>query len=102
MADVTLNHGLILAGVLFSIGFAGLLVRRNLIMVLACIEIMLNAAGLAFVEAGARWGHADGQVMFIFVLTMAAAEVAVGLAIAIRFRQTLGRLDVDDADEMKG
>jgi NADH-quinone oxidoreductase subunit K len=102
MADVTLNHGLILAGVLFSIGFAGLLVRRNLIMVLACIEIMLNAAGLAFVVAGARWGHADGQVMFIFVLTMAAAEVAVGLAIAIRFRQTLGRLDVDDADEMKG
>ena len=102
MADVTLNHGLILAGMLFSIGFAGLLVRRNLIVVLACIEIMLNAAGLAFVVAGARWGHADGQVMFIFVLAMAAAEVAVGLAIAIRFRQTLGRLDVDDADEMKG
>ena len=92
MADVTLNHGLILAGVLFSIGFAGLLVRRNLIVVLACIEIMLNAAGLAFVVAGARWGQADGQVMFIFVLAMAAAEVAVGLAIAIRFRQSLQSL----------
>ena len=102
MASVSLDTALILAGVLFSIGFAGLLVRRNLIVVLACIEIMLNAAGLAFVAAGARWGHADGQVMFIFVLAMAAAEVAVGLGIAIRFRHQFGRLDVDDADEMKG
>ncbi len=102
MANVSLNTVLILAGVLFVIGFAGLLVRRNLIVVLACIEIMLNAAGLAFVAAGARWGQADGQVMFIFVLAMAAAEVAVGLGIAIRYRQQLGRLDVDEADEMKG
>jgi len=52
--------------------------------------------------AGARWGRPDGQVMFLFVLAMAAAEVAVGLALAIRFQQSLGRLDVDDADEMKG
>ena len=102
MATVSLNSGLILAAILFVIGFVGLITRRNLIVVLACIEIMLNAAGLAFVVAGARWGHADGQVMFIFVLAMAAAEVAVGLAIAIRFRLSLGRLDVDDADEMKG
>jgi NADH-quinone oxidoreductase subunit K len=102
MASVSLNTALILAGVLFAIGFAGLIVRRNIIVMLACIEIMLNAAGLAFVAAGARWGHADGQVMFIFVLAMAAAEVAVGLGIAIRFRQQFGRLDVDDADEMKG
>jgi len=102
MAAVTLDQGLILAGLLFAIGFAGLLVRRNLIVVLACIEIMLNAAGLAFVVAGARWGSADGQVMFLFILAMAAAEVAVGLAVAIRFRQTTGRLDVDNADEMKG
>jgi NADH-quinone oxidoreductase subunit K len=102
MAAVSLNQGLILAAILFVIGFVGLITRRNLIVVLACIEIMLNAAGLAFVVAGARWGRPDGQVMFLFVLAMAAAEVAVGLAIAIRFRQTLGSLDVDDADEMKG
>ena len=102
MAAVTLDHGLILAAILFVIGFVGLITRRNLIVSLACIEIMLNAAGLAFVVAGARWGRADGQVMFLFVLAMAAAEVAVGLALAIRFRQSLGRLDVDDADEMKG
>lgn len=102
MAAVPLEHGLILAAVLFSIGFVGLLTRRNLIVVLACVEIMLNAAGLAFVVAGARWGQADGQVMFLFVLAMAAAEVAVGLAIAIRFRQMLGRLDIDAAAELKG
>lgn len=102
MAAVPLEHGLILAAVLFAIGFVGLLTRRNLIVVLACVEIMLNAAGLAFVVAGARWGQADGQVMFLFVLAMAAAEVAVGLAIAIRFRQMLGRLDIDAADELKG
>ena len=102
MASVPYSYGLLLAAVLFGIGFAGLLVRRNLIVVLACIEIMLNAAGLAFVVAGARWGSPDGQVMFLFVLAMAAAEVAVGLAIAIRFRQALRSLDVDDADEMRG
>lgn len=102
MAAVPLEHGLILAAILFAIGFVGLLTRRNLIVVLACVEIMLNAAGLAFVVAGARWGQADGQVMFVFVLAMAAAEVAVGLAIAIRFRQMLGRLDIDTADELKG
>ena len=102
MAAVPLQYGLVLASVLFLIGFVGLLTRRNLIVVLACIEIMLNAAGVAFVVAGARWGRADGQVMFLFILAMAAAEVAVGLALAIRFRQSLGRLDVDAADELRG
>ena len=98
----SLDHVLALAAVLFAVGFVGLLTRRNLIVVLACIEIMLNAAGLAFVAAGARWGQADGQVMFLFVLAMAAAEVAVGLALAIRFRQAMKSLDVDDADRLRG
>jgi NADH-quinone oxidoreductase subunit K len=102
MANVPLDVGLVLAAILFLLGLIGVLVRRNLIIVLASIEIMLNAAGLAFVVAGARWGKADGQVMFLFILAMAAAEVAVGLALAIRFRQLFGRLDVDAADEMKG
>ncbi len=102
MAAVSLDQGLILAAILFVIGFVGLLVRRDLIIVLASIEIMLNAAGLAFVVAGARWGRPDGQVMFLFVLAMAAAEVSVGLALAIRFRQIFHRLDIDSADKMKG
>ena len=95
MVDIPISYGLILAAVLFVIGLAGVLVRRNLILVLASIEIMLNAAGLAFLVAGSRWGQADGQVMFIFILAMAATEVAVGLAIALRWRRRLGTLDID-------
>ncbi len=102
MSGVPMEYGLVLAAILFVIGLGGVLVRRNLIIILASVEIMLNAAGLAFVVAGARWAKADGQVMFIFILAMAAAEVSVGLAIALRFRQLLGRLDVDEADRMKG
>jgi NADH-quinone oxidoreductase subunit K len=102
IAVVSAGHGLALAAILFAIGFAGLLARRNLIVVLASIEIMLNAAGLAFVAAGARWGQADGQVMFFFILTVAAAEVSLGLALAISFRRYLRRLDVDRAERMKG
>ncbi len=83
MASVSSEYALLLAGVLFCLGLAGVIVRRNLLFILLCVEIMLNAAGLAFVVAGARWGQPDGQVMFIFLLTMAAAEVAVGLALLI-------------------
>ena len=101
MASVPLEHGLILALVLFLLGLTGVLVRRNIIFVLASIEIMLNAAGLAFVVAGSHWGQADGQVMFIFILAMAAAEVAVGLARARRVRRRFGSLDIDSADRLK-
>ena len=101
MASVPMEHGLILALVLFLLGLTGVLVRRNIIFVLASIEIMLNAAWLAFVVAGSHWGQADGQVMFIFILAMAAAEVAVGLALALRFRRRFGSLDIDSADRLK-
>jgi len=80
----------------------GLLVRRNLVFVLMSIEIMLNAAGLAFVSAGARWAQADGQVMFIFILAMAASEVAVGLALVLQLYREKQSLDLDSVDEMKG
>lgn len=102
MKTIPMEYGLVLAGVLFIIGLVGVLVRRNLIIILAAIEIMLNAAGVAFIVAGARWGQADGQVMFIFILVMAAAEVAVGLALALLFVRRFGRLDVDRARKMKG
>jgi NADH-quinone oxidoreductase subunit K len=102
MAHVPFEYGLYLAAALFLIGLVGVLVRRNLIFVLASIEIMLNAAGLAFVVAGSRWGQPDGQVMFIFILSMAAAEVAVGLALALLFRRVFGSLDIDRASTMKG
>lgn len=66
------------------------------------IEIMLNAAGLAFIVAGSRWQQPDGQVMFLFILAMAAAEVSVGLAVVLRLFQHFGSLDSDRASEMKG
>ena len=95
MASVAWQYGLLLAGVLFTLGLVGVIVRRNLLFILLCVEIMLNAAGLAFVVAGARWGQPDGQVMFIFLLTMAAAEVAVGLALLLLHFSRAKSLDAD-------
>jgi NADH-quinone oxidoreductase subunit K len=94
-------YGLVLAMVLFALGLLGVLVRRNIIFVLASIEVMLNAAGLAFLSAGARWGQADGQVMFVFILAMAAAEVSVGLALALKIRRRMGTLDIDQVSKLK-
>ena len=97
-----MNHGLLLAGILFALGLIGLLVRRNLLFILMSIEVMLNAAGLAFVVAGSRWAQPDGQVMFIFILSMAAAEVAVGLALVLQLYHQHKSLDADAVSEMKG
>ncbi len=102
MATVPLEAGLILAGILFVIGLVGVLVRRNLLFMLLSIEIMLNASGLAFVAAGARWGQPDGQVIFFFILAMAAAEVAVGLALLLQLVHRFQTLDADAVDTMRG
>ncbi len=102
MAAVPMEQGLMVAAVLFSLGLAGLLVRRSLIYILMCLEVMLNAAGLAFVVAGARWGSADGQVMYIFILTLAAAEVSVGLALLLQIHRRFASLDADQASAMRG
>lgn len=95
-------HGLFFAIVLFAIGTLGLLLRRNLLFVLISVEVLLNATGLAFVAAGARWGQADGQVLFLLVLTTAAAEAAVGLAILLQVGRHLHTLDPDHVAEMRG
>jgi NADH-quinone oxidoreductase subunit K len=102
MNAVSIEHALILAAALFSLGVIGIIVRRNLFFILLAIEIMLNAAGLAFVAAGAAWGQPDGQVMFLFILSMAAAEVSVGLALLLRLQGRFRSLDVDQASEMSG
>ena len=80
---ITLTHYLVLSAILFSIGTAGVFLRRNLITVLLSIEIMLNAVNLIFVAAGRHFGQVDGQVIVFFVMTVAAAEAAVGLALVI-------------------
>ncbi len=102
ISNIPMEHGLILAAVLFVLGLVGVLVRRNIVFMLMSIEVMLNAAGLAFVVAGARWGQVDGQVMFIFILTMAAAEVSVGLALVLQMYHSFKTLDADAASRMKG
>jgi NADH-quinone oxidoreductase subunit K len=102
MTHVPLEHGLSLAGILFALGLAGLLVRRNIIFVLMCLEIMMNAAALAFVVAGSRWGQADGQIMFILILTVAASEASVGLALVLLLYRRFQTLDIDAAGQMKG
>ena len=88
----TLNHYLVLSAVLFAIGTAGVFLRRNVITILLAIEIMMNAVNLTFVAYGRHLGAVDGQIIMFFVMTVAAAEAAVGLAIAIamfRHRETL-------------
>ncbi|SIN87520.1 NADH-quinone oxidoreductase subunit NuoK [Chitinophaga niabensis] len=94
--------GLILAGVLFVLGLISMLIRRNIIFMLISVEIMLNAAGLAFIVAAARWGQPDGQIMFMFILAMAAAEVSVGLALILQLYHQLKTLDSDEASKMRG
>lgn len=102
MNKIPTEAGLILAGILFILGMISILIRRNLIFMLISVEVMLNASGLAFIVAGARWAQADGQVMFIFILTMAAAEVSVGLALILQLYHQLKTLDGDAAHKMKG
>jgi len=102
MSASTLQFLLVLAGILFSLGLLGVLVRRNLLFVLMSIEIMINAAALAFVAAGSRWAQPDGQVMFLMVLTLAAAETSVGLAMLLQLHRRFRTLDTDAASEMRG
>jgi NADH-quinone oxidoreductase subunit K len=102
MNNVPVEAGLILAGILFILGLISVLIRRNIIFMLISVEIMLNAAGLAFIVAGAKWAQPDGQVMFIFIVTMAAAEVSVGLALILQIYHQIKTLDGDAADQMKG
>ena len=89
---IPLSHYLVVSAVLFAIGTAGVFLRRNLITVLLSIEIMLNAVNLSFVAFGRQFGNLDGQIIVFFVMTVAAAEAAVGLAIVIglyRHRESL-------------
>jgi NADH-quinone oxidoreductase subunit K len=93
---------MLLAGLLFALGIAGVLIRKNIVFMLLSVEIMLNAAGLAFIAAGSRWSQPDGQVMFVFILAMAAAEVSIGLALILQIYHQHKSLDIDKLKEMNG
>ena len=100
--NIPLNHILLVSTLLFSIGMLGLMIRRNIIFILMSLEVMLNAAALAFVAAGAHWGQPDGQIIFMLILTVAAAEVAVGLGVVLQVQRRFKTLDMDSANRMRG
>ncbi|KXS54209.1 MAG: NADH-quinone oxidoreductase subunit K [Marinobacter sp. T13-3] len=102
MAGIPMEHGLVLAAILFALGLTGLMLRRNMLFVLMSLEIMLNAAALAFVVGATAWNQPDGQAMFLMVITLAAAEAAVGLALMIQLFQRLRTLNLDLANRMRG
>jgi len=102
MQAVALEHVLMLSAVLFCLGLCGLLMRRNILFILMSLEVMMNAAALAFVAAGSRWVGADGQVMFILILTLAAAEASIGLALLLQLYRRFHTMDIDAASEMHG
>jgi NADH-quinone oxidoreductase subunit K len=102
MTAIPAEYGLFLAAILFVMGLVSLLIRRNIIFMLISVEIMLNSAGMAFIVAGSKWMQPDGQVMFLFILTMAAAEVSVGLALILQIYHQLKTLNSDAASKMNG
>ncbi|MBD1400561.1 NADH-quinone oxidoreductase subunit NuoK [Pelovirga terrestris] len=99
---VPLEHLLILATLLFAMGLGCVLVRRNLIMILIGVEIMINAVGLVLIGASAFWQQVDGQIMVLILMAITAAEVAIGLALVVYLHQQKKSIDVGIFDEMRG
>ena len=101
MMHITLAHYLIASSLLFAIGTIGVLTRRNALMVLLSIELMLNAANLSFVAFSRYWGNITGQIFVFFILIVAAAEVTVGLAILLVMARRARSADVDSLRTMR-
>lgn len=102
MSSEYLSHAIILAATLFVTGLIGVMIRRNLVFILMSLEIMLAAAAIAFVAAASKWRQPDGQVVVIFILVTAAAEVAVGLSLLLRIYHEWKNVDADEVSLMKG
>ena len=98
---ITLDHYLLLSGVLFTIGLVGVVTRRNIIMILLSLEILLSAANLVFVAFSQFLGNLTGQVMVFFVMIVAAAEITVGLAIAVVLVRQTGKVDANEVRSLK-
>ena len=99
--EPTLSHYLLVSGALFSIGLLGVIVRRNLLIIYMSLELMLNAANVALVAMSRFNGNLDGQVMVFFIITVAAAEVAVGLALIVALYRKRRTAEVEDLVTMK-
>ncbi|MBI1922078.1 MAG: NADH-quinone oxidoreductase subunit NuoK [Geobacter sp.] len=98
---LTHHSYLILSAILFSLGALGVLIRRNAIIIFMCIEMMLNSVNLAFVSLSKYLGNIDGQIFVFFIMTVAAAEAAVGLALMIAFYNNRESVEVEDLNVMK-
>ncbi len=98
---IPLTWYLILSGILFSIGAVGVLIKRNAIVIFMCIELMLNAVNLAFITFSRQLNSMDGQIFVFFIMTVAAAEAAVGLAIIVAIYRNKATVNVDDINLMK-
>jgi NADH-quinone oxidoreductase subunit K len=101
MTSITLEHYLVVSGLLFSLGLLGVIMRRNLLVIYMCLELMLNAANLALVAMSRFNGNLDGQIMVFFIITVAAAEVAVGLALIVALYRKRQTAHVEDLTGMK-
>ena len=100
--NIPLSHILLVSSLLFAVGMLGLMMRRNIIFILMSLEVMLNSTALAFVAAGTHWGQPDGQIVFMLILSVAAAEVAVGLGLVLQIQRRFKSLDMDNANRMQG
>ncbi|SHJ22326.1 NADH dehydrogenase subunit K [Malonomonas rubra DSM 5091] len=98
---ISVHHYLLLSAILFSIGTLGVLTRKNAIVIFMCIEVMLNSVNLTFIALSKHVGNMDGQIFVFFVMTVAAAEAAVGLALMIAFFKNKESIEVDDFNMLK-
>ncbi len=101
MTSISLHHLIALSGILFTIGLVGVVTRRNVLLILLSLEILLSAANLAFVAFSRSLGDLSGQIMVFFVMIVAAAEVAVGLAITVLLSRQTGKLNADELRNLK-
>lgn len=102
MFDVGLNHYLMLSAILFSLGMIGVLIRRNAIVILMSIELMLNAVNLSFVAFSHQMNNMDGKIIVFFVMTIAAAEAGVGLALAVAILKRFKEINIRQFEQLKG
>lgn len=99
--SIPINYYVLLSAILFTIGVMGVLFRRNAIIIFMCIELMLNAVNLLLTAFSAQQGNADGQVMVFFIMAVAAAEVAVGLAILVMIYNNIKSVDINELNKLK-
>ncbi|AHG60208.1 NADH-quinone oxidoreductase subunit NuoK [Buchnera aphidicola] len=99
---LSLFHGLFLSLILFVLGLTSLVIRRNILFILISLEIMMNAVGLALVVVGSYWQQVDGQIMYIFAITLAASEASIALALVLQLYRRWKTLNIDILSEMHG